>query len=211
MKEQNEQNKQNEGLMTMEQALETISNMDKSKLNKPSDEEIEHAAKKLSIAVEEFNQKTYGIGDPDKAKDIFKFFEEYINNFVFWTKNGWMGVIRLNEELIEQKKNHKKGEPVKLGYQALEFVNYMLNNPGGQGLKTAKAIEQIAELYVYVMETVSKNLEIARKELKDIQFLQDSYTAMSQGFYLEREDGVEKPMETPEDPTDVSKPAENSI
>ena len=181
-----------EELMSMEEALEAVAKMDKTGLNKPTQEEIDAAAAEFQAAVEKFNSTEYEIGTAETAEDLFKFFEDYLNNFVFWTKNGWMGVIRLNDELAQQKLDRKDDDPLKLSYQALEFVNFMLANPGGQGLNSAKAIETIAEMYIFVMEEVGGKLEAARATLKDIQFLQDKQNAMAQGFYLEREDGVAK-------------------
>jgi hypothetical protein len=51
----------------------------------------------------------------------------FIINRIFWTKNGWMGVIKLNEEIIETKKTLDSSKAFTLGYQALEFTFYALS------------------------------------------------------------------------------------
>ena len=113
-----------------------------------------------------------------------------MENYVYWTKNGWMGVLKMHEELTENKKNKKKKDSFAVGYQALEFMFYALTNPGGTGLQSAKEIEKVAGIYATVMELSGKVLEEARLELKDIQWLGDKAAAMQQGFYLEKEDGA---------------------
>ena len=60
-------------------------------------------------------------------------------------------------------------------------------NPGGIGLESAKNFEAEGEQYLPLMEAVSLALQKAREELKEIQFLQDRYAAMQQGFYYEKE------------------------
>ena len=188
-------NKQEELVATVDGKMVTADElMDalKANKNKPSDEEVAAAEKEYQTAAVEFNEKEYEIGKLEEAEDIYEFFTEYINNHVFWSKNGWMGVIKLNEELKTKYEAFKKDPtPFKLGYQALEFTLFMLSNPGGIGLNSALALEQMAELYMYVMEQASAKLEGARASLKDIQFMYDRWVAMQQGFYLEREDGVE--------------------
>lgn len=175
--------------------------------NKPTKEEIDAAEAEYSAAAEAFTKNKYAIGTPEESDDIFKFFFNYIENHVMWTKNGWMGVIRLQEEisaLYEQYKEEPAVLPFELGYQALEFTMFMLSNPGGIGLKSAKAIEIVADLYIKIMEDCGQKLEEARIELKEIQFLYDKWTAMQQGFYLEREDGVEKPEPDQEEAASVN-------
>ena len=43
------------------------------------------------------------------ADEIYNFVLDFMENHVYWTKNGWMGVLRLHEELTESKKNKKDG------------------------------------------------------------------------------------------------------
>jgi len=192
-------------LVTAEELLEKL----EANKNKPSDEEIKEAELAYQDAATEFSTKEYEIGTLEEADDIYRFFDSYINDHVFWTKNGWMGVIKLNDEISEKLLLHEESPMVfKLGYQALEFTMFMLSNPGGVGLKSALAIEKLADLYMYIMEQISEKLDAARLELKEIQFLYDKWISMQQGFYLEREDGVEPPAAVPDEPADIE-PGEN--
>jgi hypothetical protein len=182
-------------MVTAEELLATL----EANKNKPTPEEVNAAETEYQSAALEFNEKEYEIGTVDEASDVFKFFVEFLDKYVFWTKNGWMGVIKLNDEIqTKLVEFQKEPTPFKLGYQALEFTMFMLSNPGGTGLKSALAIEQLAELYMYIMEQVSNKLDEARAQLKDIQFAYDRWVSMQQGFYLEREDGVELPTEEDE-------------
>lgn len=76
---------------------------------------------------------------------------------------------------------------MELGYQTIEFINYSLMNPGGIVLQSALDFEQEGEQFIPLIELVGTKLNEARNELKRIQFLQDKYAAMQQGFYLEIE------------------------
>lgn len=161
-------------------------------LNKPKPEEVEEAAKEFDEAKKNFEKKTFEIGSKDQALKFYDFVLDFMENHVYWTKNGWMGVLKMHEELTEAKKNYKEGDKFAIGYQALEFMFYALTNPGGTGLKSAKAVEKIADWYAEVIEMSAKVLEKAREELKEIQWLGDKAAAMQQGFYLEKEDGTEE-------------------
>jgi len=166
-----------------------------SNTNKPTPEEIEEAELKYQEISAEFTAKEYEIGGVEHANDVYNFFINYIENHVMWTKNGWMGVIKLNDEIIQKYEEFKKNpESVfTLGYQALEFTMFMLSNPGGIGLNSAKSIERMSDIYIFIMEEVSNKLDGARAQLKDIQFAYDRWISMQQGFYLEREDSLELP------------------
>ena len=160
-------------------------------LNKPTEEEINEATKDFNAQASKFNGKKFPIGTAKKADKIYDFLLLFLEKHVYWTKNGWMGVLKMHEELTDAKEKRKEKDPVSVGYQALEFLFYALSNPGGTGLESAKEIEKLADIYIETLEFAGKELEKAREELKDIQFLQDKVTAMQQGFYLEKEDGVE--------------------
>ena len=164
-------------------------------INKPSEAEVNAATDEFNKLAASFNGKKFKIGTVKQADEIFDFVLEFMEKHVYWTKNGWMGVLKMHEELTETKKNKKKNEAFRVGYQALEFLFYALTNPGGSGIESAKAIEKVANLYAEVIELAGKQLETSRKELKEVQWLQDKVTAMQQGFYLEREDGVAPPEE----------------
>ena len=194
-------------LGSIEEAQEKLAEMagDPS-LNKPSEEEINEATKDFNDKAAAFNGKMFPIGDAEKADEIYDFVLEFLEKHVYWTKNGWMGVLKMHEELTETRKNRKEDEPFNVGYQALEFLFYALTNPGGTGIESAKAIEKVADIYIETMEFAGKELEAAREELKDIQWLQDKVAAMQQGFYLEKEDGPEI-----EEPTFASPSADDLL
>jgi nitroreductase len=162
--------------------------------NKPTDEEVEAAKTAFEEASKDFAVKSWDIGVVEDAQTQLDYMQHYVRNRLFWTKNGWMGVLKMDEEL-EDAQNFLKantGQPLKLGYQAMEFMFYSLQNPGGVGLQAAKDFEQENEIYAKCFDSLGSQVADARQELKDIQFLQDQYAAMAQGFYLEVEPGVEE-------------------
>lgn len=178
--------------MSLDEAQEKIKDLqEEGKLNKPTEKEINEAVDDFNAKAKVFNEKVFEIGEAEKADEIYDFLIEFIDKYVYWTKNGWMGVIKMYDELKEGKKNRKEGQKFGVGYQALEFLFYALSNPGGTGLKSAKAIEKVADIYIEVYEESAKILEKARQDLQEIQFLQDKVAAMQQGFYLEKEDEVD--------------------
>ncbi|MFW6310800.1 MAG: hypothetical protein ACOC1K_01040 [Nanoarchaeota archaeon] len=177
--------------------------------NKPSEEEVEEARKEYEKAAAGFDTKLWAIGTSDQAENFANYLLHFIENRIFWTKNGWMGVIKLNQEVNEAKDiSNSTNSPLKLGYQALEFTYYSLSNPGGTGLNSAKDMESEWEQYVDLFRAIEEQLEESRKILKDIQFLQDKWGAMAQGFYLDVEpdpgpdqEGDEKSQESPSQPS----------
>ena len=198
-------------LKGVEEAQKELEKLSKdTSINKPTENEINLAVKEFNDKAAIFNAKKFDIGEADKADAIYDFLIEFMEKYVYWTKNGWMGVLKMHEELLESKKSKKEGDSFSIGYQALEFLFYALSNPGGTGLESAKAIEKLADIYIETMELAGKQLESARKELKDVQWLQDKVTAMQQGFYLEKEDGVipeenNKPIFSPPSTDDLLK------
>jgi len=176
------------------EAQKIIADLNESgKMNKPSPEECEAAAKEFVDAKEAFENKLFDIGNPDIAVDMYDFVIDFMVNYVQWTKNGWMGVIRMHDEMVAAKINHKDGDAFHVTYQALEFLFFALSNPGGFGLKAAKTIEKVADFYINFYEMTGKVLEEARKEREDTEWLGQKAAAMQQGFYMEREDGTPKP------------------
>lgn len=194
----------------VQEAQEKLAEIAKdSSINKPSEEECEVAGKEFDDAAKVFNGKIFEIGTEKEFKEVSEFMITFLNKFVYWTKNGWMGVLKLEEEVTAMIKTHKKGDGgYKLGYQALEFLFYVLTNPGGNGIETAREIEKVAEMYGKMVEISGKKLEAARAELKDIQWLQEKYNAMLQGFYLEKEDGVELVEAPEEEPAETTQSPE---
>jgi hypothetical protein len=158
-------------------------------VNKPTEEEVEEAKIKFEEAAKDFSVKSWDIGTPEQAQKFADYLQHFVRNRLFWTKNGWMGVIKMNEELEDSQKflSANPGTSLKIGYQALEFIFYSLQNPGGVGVQAALDFEQENEIYASVFDAIGIQVSSARKELKDIQFFQDQYAAMAQGFYLEVE------------------------
>jgi len=174
---------------------------EKNPENKPSKEEIEKAEKEYKKSHDAFQTQTWEISldDNDDTQNVHNYLTHFIQNRLFWTKNGWMGVIKLTEELKDAKVLADENKaPIKLGYQALEFLYYSLSNPAGIGLEEAKLFEKDYELFTNVFKRIEEQLTDARKTLKDIQFLQEQLAAMYQGFYLEVEPEEEKEKEEKE-------------
>jgi len=163
-------------------------------LNKPSNEEVEEAKKEFEEAAKEWSVKTYKIGAPEQAQEFYDYIIHFIRNRFLWQKEAWMGVIKLVDELGLSEKVFKgqKDKSLELGYQALEFTFYALSNPGGIGLQSAKDFEEENEIFIKVATVVGEQLEAARERLKEIEFLQQKWGAMAQGFYLEVEPEPEK-------------------
>jgi hypothetical protein len=171
----------------------------KNSANKPSEEEVEEAKTKFEEASKDFSVKSWNIGEASDAQLMLDYLHHFIRNRLFWTKNGWMGVIKIMEEL-EDAQNFLKANPntaLKMGYQAMEFMFYSLQNPGGIGYQPAKDFESENEIYAKCFDALGVQVASARTELKDIQFLQDQYAAMAQGFYLEVESEVEPEVTQP--------------
>lgn len=173
-----------------EKIAEAIKNND----NKPTDEEVEEAKKEFEQASKDFGTKLWEIGKKEDSQENLDYIEHYMQNRVFWTQTGWMGVIKM-QEVIDDTQAALRENPelhLALGYQALEFMFYSFQNAGGVGYQSAKDFESENEIYARVFDAIGAKIAEARKELKEIQFLQDKYAAMAQGFYLEVEDGVEE-------------------
>jgi len=175
--------------------------MNDPSINKPSEEEISKAKEEFEKAKEEWPTITYDIGKPEEAQEICNYIKHFIRNRFAWQKEAWMGVIKLTEELdaAEVLFKGKKDKGLNLGYQALEFTYYLLTNPSGMGLQSAIDFESEQEQYAKITVEIGQQIEIARNKLKNIEFLQHKWGAMSQGFYLEQEDGILDESENIED------------
>jgi hypothetical protein len=165
-----------------------------SSLNKPSEKEVEEARKEFEDAAKEWGESLYKIGEPKDALEIVEYLRHFLRNRFIWQKEAWMGVIKLTEELgaAEILFKGKKDKGLELGYQALEFIYYVLTNPGGIGLQSALDFESENKQYLKILEEVAKQLDNSRKRLKEIEFRQQKWGAMAQGFYLEIEPGPEE-------------------
>ena len=182
--------------------------------NKPSQEEVDKAGAEVEAAAKAFPLTMWALGEPKDARLYCDYLNHYVRNRLFWTKNGWMGVVKLVEELQAAQNLLNGKNSLELGYQALEFIYYSLMNPGGIGLQSALDFEAEGEQFIPLMEIVGTKLNEARNELKRIQFLQDKYAAMQQGFYLEIEQpAAPEELPLPEMELDLTKdvPAEEPV
>jgi len=169
--------------------------------NKPTDEEIKQFEQDAVDAVEEFSNKKWQIGDDTNGEKYLNFIQEFLEKYSWWTKTLWMGFCKLEEELntifsdIKEKKILNLN--LLLSYQALEFTHYILSNPTGVGLQSAKDIQKRSEDFNELFLIVDKSINEARELLKIVQHKQDVFSAACQGFYLEKlTDNLEKPIET---------------
>jgi len=181
---------------SVQEIQDKLTSLKDSSTNKPSEEEIELAKQELDLASEEFREKLYEIGKPEDFEEIYNFIHNFLEN-AFWMKDAWMGILKLDEEINETfnkdfNENDKKKVSFTLRFQALEFTHFMLLNSGGIGLERAKEVRDTIEEFKIILQLVEDQIENARKKGEEIQWLHDKWLAMQQGFYLEREDGVEK-------------------
>ena len=177
-------------------------------INKPSEEEINIAKLEFENEAKSFSQKLWKIGSPNNVNEVYNYIVHFMDNRFIWHKDAWMGVIKLKEEIDAASIVCTKEKGLEIGYQALEFIYYMLTNPGGKGLPDALNFESENEIYIKVLTYVSESLESARKTLKNIEFLQQRWGAMSQGFYLEEE---QLPLEEDIDENNVEEISEEEL
>ena len=163
----------------------------------PTDEEKEQYKKEFHDTAEAFAIKEFQVGSEENAENIVKYLEHYLTYRYTWTKNAWMGVVKMKEELDLAKTKVPEHKVFKLGYQALEFAFYAIENPSGTGFESALIFEKENVEFGIVHESLAEALKGAREELKNIQFLQDRWAASEQGFYFERE--PEKEEELPKE------------
>lgn len=188
-----------------EEAKEELKNPE-NKLPKPTLEEKKVAYEEFAKAVSDFNNKTFEIGTPERMREVADYLLSFLEKRVFWTKQGWLGVLKLNQE-IKETRDKAVGIPFTLGYQALEFTFFALTNVGGIGLQSAIDMEKEATLFVEITDLIGKQLEEARTELKEVQFLQEKWAAYEQGFYYEKEPKPEE-VKPEEEPVKVEDPPE---
>lgn len=155
-------------------------------VKKPTQEEIEQYKTEFQEALKVFTEERWAISDKGNfaANDVGLFIEDFMKKFAFWSKNGWMGMIKMAEVLRQAMLAANEETPLQLDYQALEFCAYMMSNPGGIGLDMAIEFEKIADKFSKVGVTIGEKLEDAREKLKNVQYLQEKWAAAEQGFYL---------------------------
>jgi len=175
----------------IEDAKEKLKEIDpEGKLNKPTPEEVNQFKLDFQDAMKSFDERRWDISEPGRfgANDVGMYLLDYIKNFALWKNTEWMGLIKMEEEVIKSMSFADASTGLNFSYQALEFCAYMLTNPGGTGIELAKKFEAQADKYSKVAIVVGTRIDEARKQLKEIQFLQDVYLASEQGFYLSRDD-----------------------
>jgi len=159
---------------------------EKKQMPKPTPEEVAQFKLEFETAVKGFDDLKWEITEKGDfaANDVAIFLRDFMARFGFWTKTGWMGMIKMDEELKKAMLVVDDNTALQFNYQALEFLAYMLTNPGGIGVEIAYEFEKIADKYSKLALVVGTQVENARKELKRIQYLQEKWGAASQGFYL---------------------------
>jgi hypothetical protein len=155
-------------------------------INKPTPEEVVQFKEEFDNAVKNFNEAKWEISEKGKfgANDVAIFLMDFMDRFAFWTKTGWMGLIKMDEEIKKELTLVDENNGLKFGYQALEFCAYMLSSPGGIGMKSAIEFEKIADKYSKIGVVIGQQVEDARAQLKNAQYLQEKWAAAEQGFYL---------------------------
>ena len=153
---------------------------------KPTPEEVEQYKIDFHTAMKEFAEARFVISEPGQfaANDVAMFLMDYLKKYAIWSKTGWMGIIKMNDELNKAMKMDNEATGLTLDYQSLEFCGYMLMNPGNIGYDSAVEFEKIADKYSQIMVKVGQKVEEAREKLKGVQYLQDKWAAGEQGFYL---------------------------
>jgi hypothetical protein len=185
-----------------------INNEEKKK--GPSPEEVAKYKEEFETAMKNFTEMRWEISEPGdfSANKAGMFLLDFLEKYVLWTKTGWMGVIKMKEELDNALKDDNKDKGLSLDYQALEFCGYMLTNPGGVGLDVAIEFEKIADEYSLIMTTVGKKIEDARKTLKDVKYLQEKWAAGEQGFFLADLEPKDEPKDEEKDDNSSETPTE---
>ena len=192
MKEKFEVNKVNdlvpgEKNITSEEAIELMEDPS-ANINKPSDAEVLEAQEDFQSRANKFETQGWEIGTTEDAEENLKYLEHFIENRAYWTKQGWMGVIKMKEEIETIKAAFKEGNSFKLTYQPLVFGYHMLTNPGGVGHASAINFEKEAKEYGKLLTAMENSFNLSQEELKEIQFLQEKWAAYSQGFYYEKDE-----------------------
>jgi len=169
-------------------------------ISKPTAEEIAKFKAEFEAAVKDFQETKWEISDKGNyaANVVGMFLQDYMKRFGFWTKTGWMGMIKMDDEVKKGMNNANETTAFCLDYQALEFCAYMMASPGCVGIEAAFEFEKIADQYSKIGIIVGTKVEEARIKLKAVQYLQEKYAASEQGFYLaELEPKAEEKEETP--------------
>ena len=159
---------------------------EKKELGKPTPEQVAQYKLDFDNAIAEFTEARFPVSESGsfKANDQAMFLLDYLKKFAMWSKTGWMGVVKMEEELRKAQMLDNEKTGLTFDYQTLEFCGYMLMNPGSVGYESAVEFEKIADRYSQVMSTIGEQVEIARAQLQKVQFLQEKWAAGEQGFFI---------------------------
>jgi hypothetical protein len=170
------------------QVLTVVQDGEESKkiVNKPTEKETEQYKNEFQDALKAFDDKRWEISEPGKfgANDVGLYLLDFMQKYAHWSKTEWMGMIKMEDEIKKAMNVADVSTGLQFGYQALEFCAYMLTNTGGTGVALAKEFESQAEKYSKIGIVVGTKIEEARRELKNLQYLQERYAAACQGFFL---------------------------
>lgn len=155
-------------------------------IGKPTPEEVAQYKSDFDTAVKNFQETKWEVSEKGAfaSNDVALFIQDFMKKFALWSKTGWMGMIKMDEELKKAMKAVSDDTCLSFDYQALEFCAYMLSNPGSIGLDAAIEFEKIADKFSKFGILIGKRVEEARAKLKEVQFLQEKYAAGEQGFYI---------------------------
>jgi len=166
-----------------------ITLLNDSSTNKPTAEDIERIKLEFEDSAKEFSERLWKIAEPGEVQKTVDYLDDFVKNKAVWAKDAWMGLIKLNEVIEDIKTDIDYFKELKVTYQALEFITYILQNGiGGVGIQSALDFETVAEQHAAVLEKAAESVTAAREEIKEVQFKQDRWVAAEQGFFLERED-----------------------
>jgi len=183
--------------------LEVVKEGDKQETPKPTPEQIAQYKLDFDNAMAEFSTTRFPISEPGDfpANETGRFLMNFLKKYAMWSKTGWMGIIKMEEELKNALSMNNEKTGLTLDYQALEFCGYMLMNPGEVGYEAALEFEKQADQYSRTMMTVGEQVENARAVLQSVQYLQEKWAAGEQGFFLaELEPKKEETIESVEQP-----------
>jgi len=185
---------------TVQPVLEVVKDFDgtaeQPNLGKPTAEQVEQYKLDFDNAIADFTESRFVVSEPGsfKANELAMWLTNFLKKYAMWSKTGWMGVIKMEEELRKcMSMDNEKG--LSFDYQTLEFCGYMLMNPGGVGYDSALEFEAMADEYSKIMMVVGEKVEEARAQLQGVQYLQEKWAAGEQGFFLADLEPKEQPKE----------------
>lgn len=151
----------------------------------PTEEEVLEKKEEFEKRATALKEKAdYVIADKDNAVRVAKFLKNYIAN-AFWSHRFFVGVINFDAQITEIIEDLEK-EPKDLAfdYPALQFIHIMMQNPGGQGLESAKAFAEIYDEFVPIADVVKEHIDWYNAEVERVNQAQDLWGMFAQGYYV---------------------------